>query len=173
MINLLSDKIYVFPFGNIRTNDPTARVLNEQNILKIIQSIVDYDCYVIRYDDEKSVIEFVISGYYFKADLSDSNLLINNQPLYASIKLSENTICSYLLGNDKKENNVDKFTFTGVTFSTSLTDVDQLKSLGFISLQLLDNNHNVPVNSKIKFDSASFSSSYDRIYCGSATELTD
>lgn len=146
---LLSRDIHVFPFGNSRSNDPNARVLNEQNITTLVNKLTDKSNYVIDYTS--NVIEFVIHGYYVKANVSS---LINDDlsNLYAKIDITTaeaatSTISPpnyyYLNGGDSG----DTSTFTSVDFSTT-------KPEGNYILHLLErdssNNFVVPQVSKLK-----------------------
>lgn len=109
MAYIKQNKIHVFPFGNTRSSDPSARTLNEHNISGIIRHITDRSSYVIKtYTEENSRwVEFVLEGYYFKADVSDIAFDYDSEknetelkPLYASIDIQEygNLIC--LAGGD-------------------------------------------------------------------------
>lgn len=109
MAYIKQNKIHVFPFGNTRASDPSARTLNEHNISGIIRHITDRSSYVIKtYTEENSRwVEFVLEGYYFKADVSDIAFDYDSgtnetklKPLYASVDIQEygNLIC--LAGGD-------------------------------------------------------------------------
>lgn len=165
----LSEDVKIFPYGTSRESDLYTRVLNEYNITNMIKSIVDKDSFVITdtiewsesRDEsnnvvEKTDIEFVIGGYYFKLTLNKGELTKGND-LFASIMLytpptdpdnpDKHITNTHISGSD---NSVNK-TFDGLTLSAEgLTDD------GYISLQLLDADWNIPVSSKIKFDLSSF-----------------
>lgn len=170
-----SDKIHVFPFGTTRTTDRLARVLNEQNLTTIVKNMTDIPNYVLRY--ENNIMDFIIQGYYFSADVSE--IKENNKPLYAYINLTtDNSGYSYLSGND-----TDDGVFTGVIFTTSDSGIpaDQM-------IQLLDKSHKVPTSSKQRLSGESLNGggvdvdavnaaidealmNINRIYCGNAFEL--
>ena len=104
MSNLTSSKVHVFPFGSTRPTDLQGRSLNEQNITGMIKNLTDYSSYVVSRTTNSSsdVIEFVIQGYYFSADVS--GVIVQESPLYASIKIDKDSQgCSYLSGNDAGE----------------------------------------------------------------------
>lgn len=108
---LKGNEISVFPFGSERSIDPNARVLNEQNITKIIKSITDNSSYVIKYDETNDVIEFVLNGYYFVVSISSllGSLKNPKNSIYAYIKMAEsNETYKYLTGGD-----VLKSSYTG------------------------------------------------------------
>ena len=164
---LPSEDVQVFPFGTSRSSfDPYGRVLNEQNIRRIVRSVVDNDSYVISYSYQEKekvlVMEFVIYGYYFKATFS-SNVLESNLYAFISIGSSEDIYeYEYLEGGDNLKDKTWKF--TGVTFSSSKPESE---GNNIKYLQLLDDKGNVPESSWKKFNEFSF----DVINCGSATEL--
>lgn len=173
-MNISSNKIQIFPFGTNRASDPYARVMNEQNITRIVKGIVDKSSYVIDYNSVDNIIEFMIEGYYFKADLTEvlEDSKFNTSPVYANIQLkletSNGASYRYIAGND---NEAQKF--TGVTFSTE--EMSQTDS-NFTSLWLLDynshdNTHEVPLRSRERLNMSSMI--VDVINCGSATELID
>ena len=169
-MNISSNKIQIFPFGTNRASDPYARVMNEQNITRIVKGIVDRSNYVIDYDSVDNIIEFMIEGYYFKADLTEvlANSEFKNRSVYANIQLQLETSNNgasyrYIAGND---NEAQKF--TGVTFSTE--DMSKTDS-NFTSLWLLTETNEVPLRSRERLNMSSMI--VDVINCGSATELID
>lgn len=131
---LHSDKIKVFPFGSKRSTDPLARVLNEQNIISIVTSVVDNKNYVISYDN--NIVEFVIQGYIFSIDLTDFTDITRDSPIfaYANITVDPVTGYTYLTGNDTTE--LDVSVFNGLTLTSMLPSEDEV-SLDSV-LQLLD-----------------------------------
>ena len=99
---LNSDDVQVFPFGKKRHHDPNARVLNEQNITNLVRMLTDRKSYVVSFDEENKVIEFVINGYLFKTDVSELwEVFTKNKAVYAAIDLATtDDEYSYLKGGD-------------------------------------------------------------------------
>ena len=172
MSYLASDRIQVFPYGNDRGSvDPYARILNEQNIRSLIKSVVDHNSYVINYDRYNNIIEFVIDGYYFKADFSFDTGLLYNKDLWATIKLRDvipdsNDLDSsiayqYLMGGD-----VDNI-FEGVEFSN---DTPQPGKIPVDLIASPSNNYRYKgcINSINNTDTSSTLYSY----CNAATAAT-
>ena len=99
---LNSGAVQVFPFGKKRHHDSNARVLNEQNITNLVRMLTDRKSYVVSFDEENKVIEFVINGYLFKTDVSELwELFTQNKAVYAAIDLATtDDNYSYLKGGD-------------------------------------------------------------------------
>ena len=99
---LNSGAVQVFPFGKKRYHDSNARVLNEQNITNLVRMLTDRKSYVVSFDEENKVIEFVINGYLFKTDVSELwELFTQNKAVYAAIDLATtDDNYSYLKGGD-------------------------------------------------------------------------
>lgn len=135
MAHLKSENLHIFPFGKSRVSDPLARILNEQNITSLLRSMSDFSSYVLKFDSNKNMMEFVIEGYYFKANLTDIIDELQGNNIYATINIEENKGYTYLDGGD-----VDNIC-TCVEFTT-------YKPLNKISLFILDSTGNVPEESK-------------------------
>ena len=168
MSNISSENIHVFPFGTTRNRDRLARVLNEQNITQLVKNMTDYPNYVLHY--ENNIMDFIIQGYYFSANISE--VKESNKPLYAHIDISTDTSnYSFLTGGDVEEDN--KYIFTGVTFTTS--ESEDKKN----SLQLLDSDGLVPKESRVRMSADSLPSNIsatldiDVIYCGNSSILIE
>ena len=157
MAKLLSKDIKIFPFGTTRSLDPYGRVFNEQNVSRIIKNVTDYNSYVISYDSDKKIIEFMINGYYVVANIS--SVLTINKPLYATIVMQDEDAYAHLSGGDDLITNE----FTGVEFHT------QPPSDSVYMLYLLNKSWRVPAQSKYKISAESIE--IDRIYCGTSTDL--
>jgi hypothetical protein len=142
-----------FPY----TSDPDdlgSRILNEDNITNIIKCICNSDTFVIKKED--TILEFVIKGYYFKIDTS--NLENGNSgSLYAGIIVNEPTTES-ITGDDPT-------TPTTISYGSTLQKLIIKDTYFNNCLQLLDNDGNIPENSKIKFDIQSLAESFT-IDCG-------
>lgn len=93
--------VQVFPFGKTRRQYPNARVLNEQNITNLVNMIADKKSYVVSFDDSTKILEFVINGYYFRADLTTLCEEFINKNIYAYITLNDSNGYSYLSGGDQ------------------------------------------------------------------------
>ena len=154
MSHLSSHCIRVFPFGSERSTYPLDRVLNEQNLTALVRATTEGSNYVCSYNN--NIIEFILHGYRFIADISTLIPVEGDKTLVASITLSEEDAnhYRYLEGTDNLNDE-----FTGVTFSNALSS--ELTPNQY-QLQLLDSEGNV-VNTS--------SSKYDRIYCGNATQI--
>lgn len=152
---LNSEDVRVFPYGQQRPTDPAGRLLNEENITRLVKSINDFDSYVISY--ENSNIEFVIAGYYITANISE--ILPTEEgadkTLWAAIDVASGATSiseegsikrtySYLTGADKDGK------FQAVQFSATESDDTTLKQL-----QLLDSEGNIPPESRKRFNVAS------------------
>lgn len=163
MAYLKSESVKIFPFGSPRTSDFYGRVLNEQNLVRLIKSLVDIHSYVISYDTDTHKIVFVVGGYYCECDISD---LITNKPLFVEITTTsqgeDDKIYTVLVGNDDSERN-----FTALTF---LNEEPALKTNSYY-LQLLDNNGKVPAKSFLKFNNTSIANNYTLIDCGSSESV--
>lgn len=162
------DVMKVFPFGNTRKTDTYSRVLNEDNIRRILLSSVDKDSYVISYDSTNRIIEFVLYGYYFKVNLSNTNIS-TQETLWAIIYINSTsntdpdvtTHYESLEGNDDNNGN-----FTGLEIVTSLDDLRD----GYKKLKLFENG-SVPEESKYKLNTESIDlSGITEIRCGGAPE---
>lgn len=168
-VYLQSSDVQVFPFGTTRDTDRYSRILNEQTIVRLVRSIVDNDSYVISFDPSSRVVEFLLSGYYFKCKLSEAIYSDSTKALYAGLKLTsiddDNGHIEYLRGADEAVSNK----FTGVEFSHLPFDSD------YKCLQILDAGHQVPYKSYLKFnaDSVEGAHGYDRIVCGTASTIID
>lgn len=176
---LHSNKIHVFPFGSTRKVDPIARIFNEQNLSRLVRNLTDVTGFVISYDESTNVMEFMLYGYYFKADLTD--VIVSGEPLYVSINVQKEFNSSYdydefyeyLLGGDTDGTGETVATseFTAVTFGNDASE-------GNYSLYILDKDGKVPTESKSKFSLDSIGSGnstikYDWINCGTSTHIVD
>lgn len=92
--------VTVFPFGKNRASDSRSRVLNEQNITNLVRMLTDNHSYVLSWDSDSNEIEFVLYGYYFKANLSEVIKDNVNNDIYAYIILNDTDDYSYLVGGD-------------------------------------------------------------------------
>lgn len=100
---LNSADVQVFPFGKNRSHDSNARVLNEQNITNLVRMLTDRKSYVVSFDAENKVIEFVINGYLFKTSVSPElwDEFSTHDAVYAAIDLATtDDNYSYLKGGD-------------------------------------------------------------------------
>lgn len=178
---LNSIDVRVFPFGSPRKNYyPLDRVLNEQNLSKIIRNITDKVGFVISYNSDTNFIEFMLYGYYFEVNLtpfiqSNSDSISKSSGITAYIVISGlDNRYEYLLGNDDNDDGND--VFTGL-FLNEEPDPSNKQSK-ICSLKLLDENLNVPNESRYKFDLKSIPTISDsleikKIYCGNATINVD
>lgn len=177
MSYLKSNQVHVFPFGSTRKVNPTARVMNEQNISQLVRNLTDLYNYVIDYDQSNMIMRFCIYGYYFKVDLK--TVYEEGKPLYAYIVISSIDGYEYLVGGDQDGINVDpgNATFTGINFVTSYEDIPA----DTMYLHILDESGNVPKDSYKRFSAQSIGVDedffdqlkIDRIYCGNASYLVD
>ena len=171
-----SNKLHVFPFGSTRKVEPTARIMNEQNISRLVRNLTDVEGFVIDYDKSTNIMEFMLHGYYFKVNLSDCLDDLSGKDIYAYIAVDVQNNYEYLLGGDTDGINTEtSFTeFTGLYINQE----PNISNASIYSLYILDKSGNVPSSSKSKFSSSSLSGGVseleiDCIVCGSATELID
>ena len=146
-----SNNIKVFPsVGRNPEIDADAELMNEGNISNIVRSLCrERKSYVLN-SSWAAPFEFVIYGFYFKIlDISS----LSDRPLYAHITLKENTGNYQLLtiSNSSVSDNslqiLDQAASSGNDFQGILFDNNP--SGGTYTLQLLDNNGNVPATSRL------------------------
>lgn len=166
---LKSDKVHVFPFGSTRKVEPIARILNEQNISRIVRNLTDVNGFVISYDEKSKLIEFMIYGYYFKADLSSLVTDYKGKDIHAYIAVSEDSEYEYLLGGDTDgvETDPSSSDFTGLYINQK----PNIPGATVHTLHILDKSGKVPENSLSKFSSNSVDLQIDYINCGTSTEV--
>lgn len=154
-----SDNVDVFPSakrGAQENAKRTARLLTEQNLINIILSLLDTHAddddksFVIRADSE--FIEFILHGYYFKVDRTDS-AVYGEPDIYANIILNSTTVgedtISELDGVD-----VDG-EYHGVSFTYDKPDENSSYSLKILS------NNKVPEESRYKFAFETICNNFD------------
>lgn len=137
MANLASDKVTVFPSaqranGTSSTEYTYARMTSEGNLTNLIYSLISpytgNDGFVISEDNK--VIEFIIKGYYFKADLSDYTP--TGSEIWASINIENlGTLSDYpeLKGKDESDE------YTGLQITASRNTAS-----GYYNLHLFNVN---------------------------------
>lgn len=112
---LPSNKVKVFPFGNERIHDPLSRTLNESNIARLVRFLAGNRDYVLNYNKEVNIVDFVLNGYTFSIDLSDNELYVddNIKDIYAVIKVSNNDVDNgYPIFEGGDDNNIFNFELT-------------------------------------------------------------
>lgn len=149
-----SDAVDVFPFSKNR-GDFGSKNFSEQNILKITKNYLLNESYVIsceEFTDDKSfTIEFVLGGYYFKL----TKITPTEKALFAVIYIDP--VTNQLLGSDVTSGETSEF--TGLQLVTNISDAvnpvdatnisdSEKQSIKKITLQLLNDNHVVPLESK-------------------------
>lgn len=147
---LKSEKVLmVFPHSAERIAGVTnGRLLNEHNIRNIIKTIVDHNNYVISYDSVTKIFEFVIDGYYFKCDMTESEFVDTTTNLYVSLQYRTDDNDILFGDNDGPEGSTYDELFGGLYFTTSAPQSSYL--------QLFDTSGNVPETSYKKFIPRSF-----------------
>lgn len=163
--------------SNLKVFDPEARMFTEENIGRVYKNIASYKSgnYLISgtflisdglstisdFTDDK-IIEFVISGYYFKVTWDSSLNPASGSPLFAYIKIEGNNTQDADNTNFKNRKLVDlegqqtdldvlpsgssEYVFRGLGF----TDTDP--GANYNRLLLLDSDGKVPEASKLRFD---------------------
>lgn len=119
MSNLASEKISVFPSTKRGNTERSARLISEENLVNIINKLVDKDSFVISGSPDTALsdtyIEFIIHGYYFKADREALiEQFTNSLNIYAVI-YTENTESGYTVLKGQDTGGVNS-TYKGVHF---------------------------------------------------------
>ena len=165
MAYLGSKKIKVFPsIGRDSTLDADAELMNEGNISNIVRSLCrERKSYVLS-KTFSAPFEFVIYGFYFK--ITDVSTLLeglsDDKPLYAHIVVNKQSGVYQLLSTinpSPTELKLDQETsvgsgsyeFRGIVFNNSATYTpSEDQDVGNVyTLQLLDSNSKVPVESRL------------------------
>ena len=127
------------------SRDLQDKLISEENITSLVKIITDTKAFVI--NDTLKDFEFVIDGYYFKADISEYTRNYPG-PVYAQIHYKESSPYTIIEGDNGDE-------FDGITFSGTVP-----ASATTTYLQLWD-GEGVPSESKIKFNLQSSNISFD------------
>lgn len=98
--HLDSSNVRIFPYGTQRSSYPYDHVLNEQNITGMVQRLTDIPDYVISFDKDKKIVEFVLKGYYIKATFPAA-FLTSKTNVYAVISITTGDGIGSLKGGDK------------------------------------------------------------------------
>lgn len=152
-MSISSENIFVFPcVSRSKDYELKAKLMSEENITNIIKSITDSPSYIIDYDKNTKILEFVIDGYYFKlTEFTPSGTQ------YAVLKYKADTPKEIKIIDGDNTNNQ----FNGLTIETS-----QPKSGTYL---LISENNEIPDRSKIKFSRESLNMS--SIDCGELNNL--
>lgn len=113
MSNFNSSDIEVFP-STFRVSNPNGKFTSEKNFVNILNSLADYngDGYVLNYSN--GILEVVIHGYYFKANIGQSM-----NTLYLSILVEDYSGC-LVDYTTKSPNTLDKNNeFTGLWYTNT------------------------------------------------------
>ena len=129
--NLLSNKVFVFPNAeraaayptiqigeSITINNLLARKMTEENIVNIVKSSSDFGSYVLSSSYGGGDLEFVIGGYYFKANGITAG---STSFIVAEIEIEDNNGYSELKGQDNSatESGQTVWRYNGLKLSTS------------------------------------------------------
>ena len=152
-IQVSKSNIQVFPISIQRTSRPGDRVLSETNLSSVFRSFTDKKSYVISKDFSSSAdFEFMIHGYFCRIESTDIpdcfTEIPNGNPIYAAIHLSAQDNEDYPI----LEGSEDDTYFTGVEFSSQLTEFADTPYKLHILNKSNEGAYTVPPSSKIKMD---------------------
>ena len=156
-MNLHNAKIHVFPSSIARTNNPTAKIITEHNLIKLITSNTSQDSFVISESfDKEGTFEFVIHGYYvLLTSTPTSPLLFTGTPVYAHIFIDTSSPTNPQLWGHEDAGQ-DIFTAVEFTDTETATPPDLIKdSYEHYALCILTKNGNsydVPWESRKTID---------------------
>lgn len=166
MAYLQSTKIEVFPSTKRGTNQKSARLLSESNLVGLINQLLDVDSFVITsVYNESAVFEMNIGGYYFKTtgNVTDITGLFpaanNGQSIVATIQVQPLSDGIYeLIGQDSAgEYKSLKFELA-TTSSTNIRTTNTVSDVTTYTLRILDKIGGVwviPSASQFKFTTKS------------------
>jgi hypothetical protein len=151
-IYLSSDKVKVFPaVGRTADTYPESVTTTEKSLTHLSSFPHNNDSYVIS-ETFETPLKFIIHGYYFEADVSTYT-----NSLWAAIKIdTSDTASTYQelvrlessSSTSQKENLDDTTSFKGLgLYTEEPTNTEN----GVYVLQLLDQDNNIPVTSKIHY----------------------
>ena len=169
-----SNAINMFP-SSTRTSDIYSRFTTELNLVNMVNSVTDKDSYVVKWDSANKIIEFVLGGYYFKADVDSiaSTLRFSTQggitnSVWANCVVGrasseeidlDNRLLNWSNGQYTTDNNN---AFQGISFTKGNHENPPTLNgytTTFYYLQLFEvvnGELKVPSESMIKFESTSF-----------------
>ena len=176
-----SDKVKLYPSAYRGSGyDPESRLNTEFNIRNFTKSVIDFEGFVIDYNNTTKNIKFNLGGYYFDVVLDDSifTYAIDNDEadgdLFAGIKLldlNSEASAKDIKGNtliNIEENAIttlddkDDLEFKGIMFSASLEDLrDYDYKLHLLTGISPSSYGTVPSSSLHKLDAASIRTSTD------------
>lgn len=113
---LSSGKINVFPQANRDTGiQATASLLTEDAIAGIVRRASD-ESYVISDSFENNKLEFILGGYYFNADFSDSGITFSGNYVKATLTIKLNEGSAHIQTADVGES--PNAVYQGIDFTT-------------------------------------------------------
>lgn len=176
-----SDKVKLYPSAYRGSGyDPESRLNTEFNIRNFTKSVIDFEGFVIDYNNTTKNIKFNLGGYYFDVVLDDSifTYAIDNDEadgdLFVGIKLRD--LNSEASAKDIKgstlinieENAIttlddkDDLEFKGIMFSVGLGDLEGYDYKLHLLTGISDSSYGVvPSSSLHKLDAASIRTSID------------
>lgn len=152
-----SNNIKVYPcVSRDRDNgiDPEANLPTENNLTQVIRSIYKRDSFLISDSANVNNFEFVLGGYYFKIDTTDTNWTNLGDTIWAGIKLKNDPTSSYqalVIDNNKNtgETSSDYYSCTDVDGSFEGLYLSTTEPSGYTyTLQLLADGE-IPATSKL------------------------
>lgn len=157
MINLHNDKIHIFPSSISRTKNPTAKIITENNLIKLVTSNTSLDSFVISESfDKEGIFEFIIHGYYvLLSGAPASPLSFTGDNVYAHIFIDTSSPTNPQLWGHEE---LDQDIFTAVQFSDveTATPPDLIKDTYehyvLCILTKNGNSYDVPWSSKKTID---------------------
>ena len=138
--------------------DCDSRYITELSLTSIFKHITDRDSFVIDYDADTDIIEFMLKGYYFKLNLEG---ILTETSAGLWVKLCMKDGLQELCGDNSKNE------YGGLEYITEAPEEDLIY---FNLLEKEDNNNSfqVPLESKIKFNNTSVENrNHIQIECGS------
>ena len=115
--NISSGNINVFPQANRDTSvQATASLLTEDAIAGIVRRASD-ESYVISNSFENNKLEFILGGYYFDVDFSDSGITFLGNYVKAELTIQLNEGSAHIESADEIVNSAS--VYKGIEFETS------------------------------------------------------
>ena len=149
MTNIDSTKVKVYPAAGRSDAYKNSYLLTEDNLNTAIRCLYQRN-FVVSYAD--NIVKFVIHGYYFEVDLTDSGIDTSGD-LYAVIYLKQVLAQgqhSRLVSSDGKLLDSGDGKFNGVYFTTKESEITNKEGLDKKDIQILSGGQ-VPEKSYLRF----------------------
>jgi len=154
--NYPSINVTVFP-TTYRTKFLSGKYTSEQNFVNILNSITDYNSYVLDY--RNSVLKVVIHGYYF--EIGNQNSLPANLWLGIIIESGESNSNALVAFDTKSSTDIDlNNEFKALVYETDKEDdpftADPGENYRIYSLHVTDRNNNIINKRRFKSDAITY-----------------